>query len=46
MLLLGRLMPALLLPALLSSLFVLLLTLGVPDLLLTDQTGCQQLIAE
>jgi hypothetical protein len=42
----GRLMRSLLLPTLLASLFVLLLTLGVPDLLLTDQTGCQQLIAE
>jgi hypothetical protein len=48
--LLGRLLPTILLPpllpTLLPSLFMLLLTLGVPDLLLTDQAGCQQLVAE
>ncbi len=42
----GRLICSLLLPALLASLFVLLLTLRVPDLLLTDQTGCQQLVPQ
>jgi hypothetical protein len=42
----ARMLPPLLLSSVLPSLFMLLLPLGVPDLLLADQTGCQQLVTQ